>query len=285
MKIFKEFGNMDECDFKVKSFISSVSKINEEYLTVHPHWHDEIEVLHVLCGSAFQQVNDNIFTIEKGDTVIIRSQDIHATYTLSPEDMQILVIQFDPSILGCHTEKVDSLIARFTTGTVIPAPIHQDDSASRELSGLIMSIHGEYISDGAAKELYMVAACASLVGLCIRSFFSDSFHAQSTKDVKKTLEKIFILIDENYGRPISLEEAAGISNFSVPHFCRLFRQTVGMSFITYLNHYRINKSMLFLKDGKTITETAYLSGFNSINSYIRVFRKYTAQSPGEYRRI
>lgn len=285
LKIFKELSNLDACNFKVKSFISSISKDSEEYLTVHPHWHEEIEILYVLSGSAFQQVNDSTFTIAQGDTVIIKSQDVHSTYTLTPEDMQILVVQFDPSIVGCSSEVIASAIGRFAACTAIPYPIHLHDAVGQELSGLILGIHEEFVSDHAAKELFMMSACAALLGICIRSYLSDTSHVQSTDNVKSALEKIFLLIDENYGRPISLQEAAGISNFSIPHFCRLFRQTVGMSFITYLNHYRISRSMIFLKAGKSITETAHLSGFGSINSYIRTFKKYNAQSPREYKRI
>lgn len=336
MKIFKELVNLDSFKFKARAFLSSTSKENDEYLTVHPHWHDEIEILLVLSGSAFQQVNENTFTISQGDTVVIRSQDIHATYTLVPEDMDILVVQFDSSILGCKSDNsfpdksnitgsvncvkssdvtgsnssfksmdvigypkssnvkicandefahtMNLIMNEFTTGTAIPCPIKKDTGPGREFSALIKDIYNEYVANNVAKELFIISDCASLVGLCIRSFPAGATHSQNPVNIKKALEKLFVFIDENYDRPITLKEASEISNFSIPHFCRLFRQTVGMSFIDYLNHYRINKSVLLLKSENSITEISNLCGFNSINSYIRTFKKYNKLSPGEYRK-
>lgn len=273
---------MDTYNLKVRCFISGSSKENDDYITVHPHWHDQVELLYVLNGSAFQQVNDHTFNIEQGDVVVIRGQDIHATFTLKPGNTEILVIQFDTSIIDNQSNIIKSILDEFNTCTAIPYPIKTNENPGIEILQLIRNIHNEFIGDSAAKELYIVSHCAALVGLCICSYLTKSSYAQHALNVKKTLKKIFTFIDDNYYRPISLKEAAEVSNFSIPHFCRLFRQTVGMSFIDYLNYYRINKSIQFLKKEISITETALLIGFGSINSYIRTFKKYNTLSPSKY---
>ena len=282
MKVYKEYVDMNNCDLKLKSFISSTLIGNDDYITVHPHWHDEIELLYVLRGSAFQQVNEHTFNIAKGDVVVIRGQDIHATYTLEPENTEILVVMFDTSIINSQTDMIQTIFNEFNTCTTFPYPINADDNTGMEIAELIKSIHYEFVGDNAARELFIVSYCASLLGLCMRTYLTKSNNAKHPLNVKKALEKIFTLIDDNYERSISLKEAAEVSNFSIPHFCRLFRQTVGMSFIDYLNHYRINKSIQILKNGTTITETAQLCGFGCINSYIRTFKKYNTLPPSKY---
>lgn len=284
MKVYKEYVGLDDCDFKLKCFINSSLRVKNDSFTLHPHWHDEIELLYVLSGSALQQVNDNIFSISEGDVVVIRSQDIHITYTVQPGNTEILVILLNPSLLDNKSEVINTILDKFNACTSIPYPINAGDKQNIEIVELIKQIYYEHNGVNAAKELFIMSYCASLIGLCTSSYFSDTnASGQHPVNLKKALERIFSFIDDNYNRPISLNEAAEVANFSIPHFCRLFRQTVGMSFIDYLNHYRINKSIQYLKKGTAITEIAQLTGFNSINSYIRTFKKYMTLSPSKYK--
>jgi AraC-like DNA-binding protein/ligand-binding sensor protein len=84
--------------------------------------------------------------------------------------------------------------------------------------------------------------------------------------------------------PIKLEEIARALNVSTFHFCRKFKEATGITFVTYLNHLRIEKAKLLLynKDLR-ISEIAYDVGFQSLTHFNRVFHKLVGHSPTEYR--
>jgi len=269
-----------ENDIKIRCFVSSTAAQAGGRIQVHPHWHDEVEILYVLRGSAFQQVNDHTFDISQGHIVVVRSQDIHGTYSITPEDTEIFVLQFNTAILG---NLEPSFSEQFSNNTLFSYPIETAQYPGLKIAELLLSIQREYTQNDIAREVFILSDCISLVGVCTRSFVCETNPICYPSNAKKALEKIFHFIDANFQRPICLNEAVKLSNFSVPHFCRLFRKTVGMSFIDYLNHYRVSKSLLLLRSGQTVTEIAHLCGFNSINSYIRTFKKYYSVSPSKWK--
>lgn len=81
----------------------------------------------------------------------------------------------------------------------------------------------------------------------------------------------------------AMAEMAGISK---DYFSRIFKNITGMNYSKWLNMIRLEKaSELLARDGRTLTEVAMLSGFQSIPSFNRVFREEKGMAPGEYRAL
>ena len=98
------------------------------------------------------------------------------------------------------------------------------------------------------------------------------------KDAKTYAEKHFADSD------LDVSQTAEYIGLNSTYFSKLFKELEGQTFLEYLNAYRINKARQMLKtDGRSVKETALMCGFGSSQSFIRVFKKYTGQTPGEYR--
>ncbi|MCD8106132.1 MAG: helix-turn-helix transcriptional regulator [Lachnospiraceae bacterium] len=65
---------------------------------------------------------------------------------------------------------------------------------------------------------------------------------------------------------------------------RLFKEILGISFTSYLTNCRMEASLdLLAKKEIPIREVAEMSGFNTIQNYMRLFKKYYGMAPGQYR--
>jgi AraC-like DNA-binding protein/ligand-binding sensor protein len=83
---------------------------------------------------------------------------------------------------------------------------------------------------------------------------------------------------------IPLEEIARALNVSKFHFCRIFKQTTGQTFVTFLSCARIEKAkVLLINNDLRISEIAYEVGFQSLTHFNRIFRKFAGRSPTDYR--
>ena len=101
---------------------------------------------------------------------------------------------------------------------------------------------------------------------------------------EKLLNEMIRYIHTNYTDDIMLNDMADQFNIS-PKYCGiLFKQLSGQNFKDYLNRYRIEKAkeLLQKEHGIKIAELSLMVGFNSANSFIRVFGKYTGVSPKAY---
>ncbi|MGC8781609.1 MAG: helix-turn-helix domain-containing protein [Anaerolineae bacterium] len=104
-------------------------------------------------------------------------------------------------------------------------------------------------------------------------------------EAQRTTRKAMAYIHEHYAEPISREELAAHVGVSARHLTRCFHQETGVSPITYLSRYRVERAKRLLEAGdKTITEVAIATGFGSSSYFADAFRRETGMSPREYQR-
>lgn len=83
---------------------------------------------------------------------------------------------------------------------------------------------------------------------------------------------------------INLAKVARHCCVSKGHLSRIFHHATGLTFREYLTQVRIERAKsLLIHSGKSVTEIAYESGFQSLSQFHRVFRKVYGSSPGEMR--
>lgn len=96
---------------------------------------------------------------------------------------------------------------------------------------------------------------------------------------------VLAYIDENLSDKLSLSELAEKSCMSIPSFSRKFKERMGKTLIQYLNECRIEKAKLLLENKNlSLEQIAEEAGFSNANYLIRVFKKVTGQTVGEYRK-
>jgi AraC-like DNA-binding protein len=77
------------------------------------------------------------------------------------------------------------------------------------------------------------------------------------------------------------------TNSNRTYISKVINEEFGMNFSCFVNKYRITHALNLLKNlnyqEKSIEKIAYMSGFNSLTSFNRAFKKITNYSPGSYR--
>lgn len=121
----------------------------------------------------------------------------------------------------------------------------------------------------------------------IKSALEQIIHAiniRKTSSDKQLLKQMLQYIYDNYWDNIMLNDMADYFNIS-PKYCGiLFKELSEDNFKNFLNHYRIDKAKELIEKNPDIKiqDLSKEVGFNSPNSFLRVFRKYTGLTPTEY---
>lgn len=91
-------------------------------------------------------------------------------------------------------------------------------------------------------------------------------------------------VSRNFNDDIMLYDVAEELNLSLKYCSALFKKLTGHNFKDYLNHFRVEKAKEILDREREIriNDLAERVGFNSSNTFIRVFKKYVGVSPGSY---
>lgn len=100
----------------------------------------------------------------------------------------------------------------------------------------------------------------------------------------KRIVQAKLFIDNHFSEDIDLNNIADEACFSKFHFIRLFKSIYGKTPHQYLKKVRIEKAILLLENGISITDTCFQVGFDSITSFAGLFKLYTKLSPSAYQK-
>jgi len=108
-----------------------------------------------------------------------------------------------------------------------------------------------------------------------------------SNDVVVKLEAYFTSQKAYLNKDLKIWEVSKILNSNRTYISGIINKHYGMNFCSYVNHYRVEEARRMLEsesfDGYTLDHIGDLSGFGSLNSFIRAFQKETDITPGKYR--
>ena len=92
-------------------------------------------------------------------------------------------------------------------------------------------------------------------------------------------------IREHLDEKLTLETIAETVQVSPFYFCKVFKQTTGMTFTEYVNRKRVEwAKQELLKPSATVTEVAFEVGYQSLSQFNRSFLRYAGEAPTQYRK-
>ena len=118
-----------------------------------------------------------------------------------------------------------------------------------------------------------------------RAFREFTYAVARTRHYSSKIEAALHYITIHLHEKITLEKVAEAVGLSVCHLSRIFKKEVGMSMVDYVQKERVEaaKHMLANSDETLAAISQYLY-FSTQSYFIRIFKKYTGVTPGQYRR-
>lgn len=250
------------------------------------HWHNAIELLYVIKNSFVVFVNSQRYDMRENDILFIPSGDIHEFKSEMNTGTRVF-INFELSSFSIYSflERIRSHMR--DVRLIVP----EDGSLHKEIEAEIQKMMNVNDLSDFTNQLYYTARIVDIVLLLCKSTTShiNIENMVSSKKKLNGLEKInrsFEYIEKNYCEDICLKDIANAAGFSEFYFSRLFKEITEKSFHQFLIEFRIKKAEILLTDSNySISEAAYSSGFSSISTFDRLFRKIKGCSPQEFRKL
>lgn len=98
------------------------------------------------------------------------------------------------------------------------------------------------------------------------------------------MKRMLDFIHRHYNENLKLEALADVFSYSSAHLGKLFKNSTGFSFNSYLDKVRIEKAKELLDQGYKIHQAADEVGYSDADYFREKFKKITGVSPSAYRR-
>ena len=173
----------------------------------------------------------------------------------------------------------------FLDGAHLKSYQHKKGSTLNDvLFPLVKELCGLWEKDLSESALLVKARLFEIMHL-IKDEVLSADESASSKNRAKRLKKILSYVEEHFSSRITVEDAASLCALSASRFMRIFREETGMSFVQYVNDYRLESAgEQLLSSSGTVTDIAFENGFENISYFIRLFQRKFGCPPSEYRK-
>lgn len=105
-------------------------------------------------------------------------------------------------------------------------------------------------------------------------------------DVEQAVSSVALVrqfIQDHYTEEISRQDIENAVHMNGDYLNRIFKKETGYSLIQYIQYYRVLAAKQMISKGKNnLSDVAFSAGFDNPSYFIKVFRKWTGMTPGEY---
>ncbi|WEV58653.1 AraC family transcriptional regulator [Bifidobacterium sp. ESL0728] len=246
---------------------------NHEY--VHPHWHRGLEIVHSDTGPARFTVDNKVYDIESGDTLIISPYDLHHALIDSP--YRGISVTFN----GDTIAKLYPFADRYRFSWTAPNASDNDRASLVALLTRIMELSNHQARD---RSFLINAALYEMLSLLYTRFTCGIRRPEEIRRGRNIIMEIIGYLNKHYTEPLTETFVAQQFSYSREHFSRLFKRATGNSFKEYLTELRCEDAHAKLLNSKSsVAEISQATGFPSAKSLNDAFRKRYGISPREYR--
>lgn len=244
--------------------------------TIAMHFHDSIEILFLLSGSATIKTEDTQFVLTEDDLILLNPNQLHE---LEANDCVMVVLQIATSffnndnsdvlpVFSCNSA-LDKTPERYHNLKVLIAKLIKVNNEKHE--------HLDIKNKALLFDLYYELSC---------NFVSpDATKVHHAAKKSDRLTRIVHRISDNYHTDISLSQIAEEEFLSVSYLSRYIEKNLGQSFKSFLNSIRLTHAFNDLMSGdESIDSIAEKNGFPNTRSFVAVFKAKYDALPSSYRK-
>lgn len=257
---------------------------------VDAHFHDYIEILYCTEGNFEAFLNGVSYKFNKGEMIIINSNEIHSVYSCGEGENKYVVVKVLPGLLYGNEQSIAEAkyFLLFMSGNTTQQkvfPSYKIDNT--DLPAAFTEIEKEFTAKKYGFELSVKLNIFKIFLYIVREYEKNGNAISSTIDenVAQHLCNVLDYMENNYADSINMKQAAEMCFMSYNYFSKVFKKFIGKSFNEYLIDIRLlHAKRLLVSSNISITEIALNTGFGTTSYFIEAFKKRTGSTPMRFRK-
>lgn len=252
-----------------RDFYQNIFCVEWEQNRCDPHFHSNIEIVHVMQGELQSVINGVPKLLSAGCTCVTNSYDIHHYSTPEYSKVRLLIIPTDV------VKSFSALSQTMNFSSPYLEPCEETKEINYALEKLLPfnNTHDSLIAKG---YLYVILGILiKKIGLTDRSVKSSS---------ESLMRNILVYLERNYLEHITIDSLAKHFGYNKDYLSRLFNANLNCGFNQYVNVLRSRHAAALIQNTKSnLMEIGYLSGFGSSRTFTRAFKDFYKITPLEYK--
>lgn len=248
------------------------------------HWHSELEVGFVTGGCVTLVVGREKRILHRGEGFFINSGIPHAILSANGAESSQRSLVFDPILVGGRPGSIfwQRYVQPILAAAAMPwIPLREERTVEKIRSAW------EYCREaGEDYELEVRYALSGLLAAVKGRIPAE--HPHQDRRITRDNERIRMMlgyIQNHYTEDVTMDQIASSAMISASEALRCFHNTIGMTPIQCLKHFRIQQAAALLRSSdRKISEIGEACGFQEMSYFARAFRELMGMTPSQYRK-
>ncbi len=245
-------------------------QINDLYetATFPAHFHDEIEILHVIYGKINVVIFNREYPLSQGELCFIPSMAIHAIYNLAD------ISQYDCCLINVPFFTKKSInINSYAICSFI-----NDTEIVKEFVKLKSVFHSkEQLFHHTMLESLSICFMIDLINRC--SDENESQRLENNKNIE-IIKEVSLFLKEHSSENIDIDMICKKYGYSPSYLSRLFKKYTHTTMTKTLNNYRcLNAQKLLMTKNLSVTEVCELCGYSNYSYFTKTYKAYVGELP------
>jgi AraC-like DNA-binding protein len=252
--------------------------------------HKYFEVLYLCSGSAICHVQDRTFRFEEGDLVVLKNTLQNTIEWRTSPPGRLVALLFDPDLIRCDDagDGAEYLAPFLLQDSDFPHVVPAKTGVPRDVLEFMLRIRSELPTSSPMARLAVRTYLKTLLVLLVNHYSTHTGTVQIYQHQQRAVERlrpVLQYIGDNCGSAILVGDAAKMCGMSETCFMSSFKHVTGVSFMKYLNQYRIQRAQdLLVRTDRTIADISLDTGYCDQSYFSAVFRKMAGTTPAAFRR-
>ncbi len=229
-------------------------------LSFYSHMHQSFELMVIFDGEMNILVDKESYTLHGGEAILIFPNQQHS---FSSTKARYTYWIFSKELVMAFSSQVSGLVPK--SNKFVPS------------KGVLDMLSSTCDTDDLLKKK------GALYSLCAE-FNKGAEYIKRASTENAFLDKMLSFVEENYNKDCSLLSASKHLGYSYSYISRNFKKSVGISFNSFVNQFRISRACYLLKTTDiSVLECSMETGYSSVYSFIRNFKELCKITPSEYK--
>lgn len=254
------------------------------------HFHQEYQLFLVLKGRGTQFIGDSIRPYKEGEITFTGPNLPHLwksdvdTHLLSKNSFsEGIVVYFNRDFLGkdlLNKEeglKLKQLLENSRRGLLV------DGSIAKLVKTMMQNL---LVLEGLERIMELLKLLNLLSKTMKMEVLASPGYINSLKqgDTER-MNKVYAHVMKHFGRKITAEELAALTNMTTTSFSRYFKVHANRTFSEFVSEIRVGHACkLLLEQKMNASQACYASGFQTLSNFNKQFRAITRRTPSAYKK-
>jgi AraC-like DNA-binding protein len=268
-----------------------VKTLKEPFFDPNWHFHPHYQLFTVIKGTGTRFIGDDIRHFNVGDTVFLAPNMPHlwrSDREYFEKDSQLMtegiVVYFKEDFLGSEFFEKSEM---YDIKTLLKKSERGLDLTGQLKEELVEDLKNLPVDSGFQGIIKILSILDKLSKSTDYQYISSTTYSNTHKiSETERMRLVHEYVLKHFKENINLSAVASLSNMTDAAFCRYFKSRTNKTFSDFVKEIRIGNACKMLQDeNKSISQTCYESGYNTVSNFNNQFKSLKGISPKQYQKL